>query len=87
MNNLKKNLGVFALTVLLIVIGAELYYRFLNPKVLGNTGSLSYAKWSQNNVQLNSWGFRDKERAIKKANPDINPNLGVITPHQDISPP
>ncbi len=69
MDNLKKNLGVFALTVLLIVIGAELYYRFANPKVLGNTGSLSYVKWSNNNVKLNSWGFRDIERSIKKNDP------------------
>jgi hypothetical protein len=36
-------------------------------------------KWSQNNVQLNSWGFRDKERTIKKANPDIKRVL-VIGP-------
>ncbi len=79
MNDLKKNLGVFLLTVLLIVIGAELYYRFVNPKVLGNTGSLSYTKWSLNNVKLNSWGFRDKERTIKKENPAIKRVL-VIGP-------
>lgn len=79
MNDLKKNLGVFALTVLLIIIGAELYYRFVNPKVLGNTGSLSYQKWSNQNVKLNSWGFRDKERTIKKENPNIKRIL-VIGP-------
>jgi hypothetical protein len=79
MNELKKNLGVFALTILLMVIGAELYYRFANPAVLGNTGSLSYVKWSQNNVKLNSWGFRDKERDLKRASPDIKRIL-VIGP-------
>ncbi len=79
MDNLKKNLGVFALTILLIVIGAELYYRFINPQVLGNTGSLSYVKWSQHNVKLNSWGFRDIERSIKKTDPNIKRVL-VIGP-------
>ncbi len=71
MEQLKKNLAVFALTILLIVIGAELYYRFANPEVLGNTGSLSYAKWEKQHVKLNSWGFRDKERDVKKADPNI----------------
>lgn len=66
-----KNLLVFVISFLVIAVFVEIYYRFLNPAVLGNTGSLSYTRWAKENIKMNSWGFRDKERTIKKANPNI----------------
>lgn len=74
-----KNLLVFLVTAVLIFVGAEIYYRFLNPEVLGNTGSLSYTRWAKNNIKINSWGFRDIERSAKKSDPSIHRVL-VIGP-------
>lgn len=54
------------MTVLIFAFGAEIYYRYLNPEILGNTGSLSYKKWSKDHVKLNSWGFRDVERSARR---------------------
>lgn len=74
-----KNLSVFLVTVLFIALGAEVYYRFINPEVLGNTGSLSYQKWAKKNIKVNQWGFRDKERTIKKPE-GIDHRVVVIGP-------
>ncbi len=71
MKPLLKNLLVFLITAIVIAIGAELYYRFLNPAVLGNTGSLSYQRWAEKNIKINAWGFRDRERNPQKANPNV----------------
>ncbi len=71
MNKLIQSLVVFFITIVLVVIGAEFYYRSVNQEVLGNTASLSYQKWAKSHVQLNSWGFRDQERSLKKPNSDV----------------
>jgi len=72
MKTLVKNLAVIFLTCLVVFIGTEIYYRWMNKEILGNTGSLSYMRWAKANFKVNSWGFRDKERTINKANPDIH---------------
>lgn len=56
----------------MVFVGAEIYYRFFNQEILGNTGSLSYTRWAQKNFVINSWGFRDKERSVKKIDPKIH---------------
>lgn len=71
MNNIFKNILVFLITIVFLSILGEIYYRFLNKEVLGNTGSLSYQKWQAKNVKINSWGFRDQERTAKKLDPSI----------------
>lgn len=71
MNSILKNVLVFLITIVFLLILGEIYYRFINKEVLGNTGSLSYQKWQTKNVKINSWGFRDIERSQKKADPNI----------------
>ena len=72
MKTIVKNLAVILLTCLVVFVGTEIYYRWINPEILGNTGSLSYMRWAKANFKVNSWGFRDKERTINKSNPDIH---------------
>jgi hypothetical protein len=72
MKTLLKNILVFLFTVIIVFIGAEIYYRFLNQEILGNTGSLSYTRWARKYFAINSWGFRDKERSVKKSDPRIH---------------
>jgi hypothetical protein len=67
-----KYILVFLLSIVLMLVLGELYYRFWNPAVLGNTGSLSYQKWSNKNVKLNQFGFRDQERNHQKASPAVH---------------
>jgi len=71
MKEILKSLCIFLLTIVLVAAGAELYYRFFNKEVLGNTGSLSYQRWGQQTIKVNSWGFRDQERQLKKADPSV----------------
>ena len=70
MNKLIQSVLVFALTFIFIGLGAEVYYRFLNPVLMGNESSLSYQRWAKQNIQMNSWGFRDPERRLQKDSPD-----------------
>jgi hypothetical protein len=72
MKTIVKNLAVILLTCLVVFVGTEIYYRWINPEILGNTGSLSYMRWAKANFKVNSWGFRDKERTINKSNPNIH---------------
>jgi len=72
MKTIVKNLAVILLTCLVVFVGTEIYYRWINPEILGNTGSLSYMRWAKANFKVNSWGFRDKERTINKSSPDIH---------------
>lgn len=72
MKTIVKNLAVILLTCLVVFVGTEIYYRWINPEILGNTGSLSYMRWAKANFKVNSWGFRDKERTINKSNSDIH---------------
>ncbi len=79
MNSLVKNLSVFLITAAFVALAAEIYYRYINPEVLGNTGSLSYQKWAKKNIRVNQWGFRDQERSIKKPE-SVDHRVVVIGP-------